>query len=53
MCATIAVLYMCIDWQLHAEEDLQNLVLPMKSTELAGKHGEIKEKGVEQYRWVS
>ena len=36
--------------QLHAEEDLQHLVFPMKSVELEGKHGEIKEKGVDKYK---
>ena len=40
----------CFIPQLHAEEDLQNLVFPMKSAELEGKHGEIKEKGVDEYR---
>ena len=40
----------CFISQLHVEEDLQNLVFPMKSVTLEGKHGKIKEKGVDEYR---
>ena len=46
----VANCIVCIASQLHAEEDLQNLVFPMKSTELEVKHGEIKEKGVDEYK---
>ena len=50
-CVSINLWYAhCFIPQLHAEEDLQNLVFPMKSAELEGKHGEIKEKGVDEYR---